>query len=42
MSVLVDTNVVSELIGRSPDPAVGDWAATHDLDLANCDKMRGG
>ena len=32
MSVLVDTNVVSELIGRSPDPAVGDWAAAHDLE----------
>ena len=32
MSVLIDTNVVSELIGRSPDPAVGDWAAAHDLE----------
>ena len=32
MSILVDTNVVSELIGRSPDPAVGDWAAAHDLE----------
>ena len=32
MSVLVDTNVVSELIGRSPDPAVGDWAAAHHLE----------
>ena len=32
MSVLVDTNVVSELIARSPDPAVGDWVAAHDLE----------
>ena len=32
MSVLVDTNVVSELIRRSPDPAVEDWAATHDIE----------
>ncbi len=27
MSLLVDTNVVSELIRRSPDPAVAGWAA---------------
>ena len=32
MSVLLDTNVVSELIRESPDPAVVDWIAAHDLD----------
>ena len=32
MSVLVDTNVISELIRRSPDPAVVDWAASHALE----------
>ncbi len=32
MSVLVDTNVVSELLRESPDPAVGDWTATQDLE----------
>ncbi len=32
MSVLVDTNVVSKLIRESPDPAVGDWTATQDLE----------
>ncbi len=32
MSVLVDTNVVSELIREAPDPAVGDWTATQDLE----------
>ena len=32
MSVLVDTNVVSDLIRKSPDPAVADWTAAHDLD----------
>ena len=32
MPVLVDTNVVSELIRESPDPAVGDWTATQDLE----------
>ena len=31
MAVLVDTNVVSELIRRLPNPAVGSWAATHAL-----------
>ena len=32
MSVLLDTNVVSELIRQSPDPAVGTWAAGHALE----------
>ena len=32
MFVLVDTNVVSELIRKSPDPAVGDWTATQNLE----------
>ena len=32
MSVLVDTNVVSELIRQSPDPAVAGWTAAHDLE----------
>ena len=32
MSVLVDTNVVSELIRKSPEPAVAGWAAAHDLE----------
>ncbi len=32
MSVLVDTNAVSELLRESPDPAVGDWTATRDLE----------
>ncbi len=31
MAVLVDTNVVSELVRRSPDAAVGGWAAAHSL-----------
>ena len=31
MSVLVDTNVVSELIRQSPEPAVAGWAAARDL-----------
>ncbi len=32
MSVLVGTNVVSELISRSPDPAMGDRVAARDLE----------
>ena len=32
MSVLLDTNVVSELIRKSPDPAVEAWAAGHALE----------
>ena len=32
MSVLLDTNVVSELIRKSPDPAVATWAAGHALE----------
>ena len=32
MPVLVDTNVVSELIHRSPDPAVAAWAAARPLE----------
>ncbi len=32
MAVLVDTNVVSELIRKSPHPAVERWAANHSLD----------
>ncbi len=31
MSLLVDTNVVSELIRRSPNPTVVGWAAAHSL-----------
>ena len=29
MVLLLDTNVVSELVRKSPDPAVGAWAAGH-------------
>ena len=32
MSVLLDTNVVSELIRKAPDPAVEAWAAGHGLE----------
>ena len=32
MIVLLDTNVVSELIRRSPNPAVETWAAAHSLE----------
>ena len=32
MSVLLDTNVVSELIRKTPDPAVEAWAAGHALE----------
>ena len=32
MTVLLDTNVVSELIRRSPDPTVEAWAASHRLE----------
>ena len=32
MSVLLDTNVVSELIRKAPDPAVEAWAAGHALE----------
>ena len=32
MSVLLDTNVVSELIRKMPDPAVEAWAAGHALE----------
>ena len=32
MSVLLDTNVVSELIRKAPDPAVETWAAGHALE----------
>ena len=32
MSVLLDTNVVSELIRKAPDPAVQAWAAGHALE----------
>ena len=32
MSLLLDTNVVSELIRKSPDPAVEAWAAGHALE----------
>ena len=32
MSVLLDTNVVSELIRKSPDPAVEVWASGHILE----------
>ena len=32
MTVLLDTNVVSELIRKSPDPAVEEWAAGHPLE----------
>ena len=32
MIVLLDTNVVSELIRKAPDPAVETWAAGHTLE----------
>ncbi len=32
MSVLLNTNVVSELIRKAPDPAVEAWAANHALE----------
>lgn len=32
MIVLLDTNVVSELVRKSPDPAVETWAANHPLE----------
>ena len=32
MTVLLDTNVVSELIRKTPDPAVETWAANHALE----------
>ncbi len=32
MTVLLDTNVVSELIRKSPDPAVEAWATGHPLE----------
>ena len=32
MSVLLDTNVVSELIRKAPDPTVEAWAANHALE----------
>ena len=32
MSVLLDTNVVSELIRKSPHPAVNAWAVDHPLE----------
>ena len=32
MSVLLDTNVVSELIRKSPDPSVEAWVAVHPLE----------
>ena len=32
MSALVDTTMVSELIRKSPEPAVAGWAAAHDLE----------
>ena len=32
MVVLLDTNVVSELIRKSPDPAVEAWAGSHPLE----------
>ena len=32
MSVLLDTNVVSELIRKAPDPAVEAWTANHPLE----------
>ena len=31
MTVLLDTNVVSELMRKAPDPAVAAWAAGHPL-----------
>ena len=31
MSILLDTNVVSELIRRAPDPAVTSWVSDHPL-----------
>ena len=33
MIVLLDTNVVSELIRKAPDPAVEAWAASHPLEI---------
>ena len=35
MIVLLDTNVVSELIRKAPDPAVKAWAASHPLSLSD-------
>ena len=32
MSLLLDTNVVSELIRKSPNPAVATWVSGHPLD----------
>ena len=32
MTVLLDTNVVSELMRKAPDPAVAAWAASHPLE----------
>ena len=32
MTVLLDTNVVSELMRKAPDPAVAVWAAGHPLE----------
>ena len=32
MVVLLDTNVISELIRKSPDPAVVKWVASHPLE----------
>ncbi len=32
ISLLLDTNVVSELIRKSPDPAVATWVSGHPLD----------
>ncbi len=32
MAVLLDTNVVSELIRKAPDPAIETWAAGHALE----------
>ena len=31
MSILLDTNVVSELIRKAPDPAVTSWVSDHSL-----------
>ena len=31
MSILLDTNVVSELIRKAPDPAVTSWVSDHPL-----------
>ena len=33
MSVLLDANVVSELIRKSPDPAVGAWIGNNPLQI---------